>query len=445
MTWIVALGIALSLPWSTAQARPVVMVFHQVGTGTGLSLSVSPETLRQRVMTLRSLGYRFVTSTEAASASRADRVAVIQFDDGFESVYQLAFPVLRELGVPGTAYVIWSRLNQPGSMTTAQLAELRAAGWEIGNHSHSHATLSDLAPRGLQRELMPPSSQAGERPARCVAYPLNRHDARVRREAKRQGMQCGVAGGPPALGRTDPMALPAPAITAWDDTLLPLRARWGIDARAPLLTAGFIYAAADGLGSDHPPVSPPLTWNPAHYELLGNGAFSAMWRGERELRLAWREGAWSLNLAARRGVGTSQGRYTGGAVALNLAPLTVAAGVDTNGPLLGAALALGGYGEVWGRTSHVNGSWGWAWGGTLIPADYWQVTGAHDHSSTHLGLRVAVPWQNSEGRPLRVGGGYRWGVDQGAYAEVEYHVGSYGMAAEVTATGRFGVRFTSVW
>ena len=138
---------------SHAQARPMVLVYHQVGAGSGASLGIAPQGLRQRVETLRRLGYRFVTSSEAARAAPQEKVAVIQFDDGFESVYRLAFPVLRDLGVPGTAYVIWSRLDQPGSLSRAQVRELRAAGWEIGTHSHRHAALADLAPAGLRREL----------------------------------------------------------------------------------------------------------------------------------------------------------------------------------------------------------------------------------------------------------------------------------------------------
>ncbi|UBV43114.1 hypothetical protein LAJ19_02510 [Deinococcus taeanensis] len=171
---------------------------------------------------------------------------------------------------------------------------------------------------------------------------------------------------------------------------------------------------------------------------------SIIWRGERETRMAWREGRWSVNLAARRGVGGTQAAYTGVGAALNLAPVTLAAGLDSGGPLVGGALALGGYGEVWGRASRVGSKWFWALGGTLIPADYWQVGVAHDQVGTQLGLRAALPWQGEEGRPLRVGGGYRWGEDAGPFAEVEYRVGSYSGTAEVSRR-RFGVRFTAVW
>ncbi|WP_189099722.1 polysaccharide deacetylase family protein [Deinococcus knuensis] len=445
---LVAAALGAALP-GAAQAAPVVLVYHQVGTSGGASLGIDPDALNRRIETLRRMGYRFVTASEAARAPASERVAVIQFDDGFESVYRLALPVLRAQGVPGTAYVIWSRVGQPGSLSAAQVQELRAAGWEIGTHTHAHAALADLSPAGLRRELAAPDQETGDAAPRCVAYPLNRQDARVRREARRQGLQCGVAGGPPALGRADPMALPAPAITPWDDSLLPMRVRWGLDARAPLLLMGVTAPALDGVRGEHPATRPPLTWNPAHYELLGNGLISAAWRGERETRLAWREGAWSVNVAARRGVGPENGAYTGAGVALNVSPFTLAAGLDSSGPLLGGAVALGGYGELWGRASRLRDEWQWGWGGTFIPADYWVVTAAHDAAGTQLGLRAAVPWQSGEGRPLRLGGGYRWGEKPGPFAEAEYRVGSYAVTAELSgdASGerRFGVKFTSVW
>ena len=132
-------------------------------------------------------------------------------------------------------------------------------------------------------------------------------------------------------------------------------------------------------------------------------------------------------------------------VAFNVAPVTLAAGWDGSGPLLGGAVSLGGYGEVWGRASRLGGAWTWGAGATLIPADYVQLSAAHGASGTQLGLRAALPWQDGEGRPLRLGGGYRWGEGAGPFAELEYRVGSYSLTAEVSGAGWFGAKFTSVW
>ncbi|MFC6591125.1 polysaccharide deacetylase family protein [Deinococcus lacus] len=324
--WLALVAGALALAGGAAQAGregpPVTLVYHQVGVPGGPTLSISPGQLQARVRGLQQLGYRLTTTSQALAAQPGEAVAVIQFDDGLASVYEFAFPALRELGVPGTVYIIWDQVGQPGFMTAAQLRELQAAGWEIGHHTRSHAALPDLTPAGLAHEL---GAVPGWQP-RCVAYPLNRQDARVRRAAQAQGLSCGVAGGPYALV-TDPQALPAPAITPWDAAFLPQRAEWGVGGRTPLLLAGAVWPWLDRSGAEQPAAAAPLNWNPAHYELLGNGLYSFEWAGERQIQASWRAGDWALNLAARRGAG----EFSGFGVAYNHFPVTLAAGLGTGG------------------------------------------------------------------------------------------------------------------
>lgn len=186
---------SLSVPAPSLTARaPVILVYHAVGAGPHGTLGVSAAGLRERILALRAHGLRFGTTSQVAAG---EAEASLQFDDGLASVYG-AFAVLRELGVPGTVYVIASRVGTPGFLDREQLRELQAAGWEIGHHTHSHAALSDLTPASLARELSPLPDFA----ARCVAYPYNRHDARVRRE--RPGRFCRAGSRAGSEKRTTP-------------------------------------------------------------------------------------------------------------------------------------------------------------------------------------------------------------------------------------------------
>lgn len=64
----------------------------------------------------------------------------IIFDDGWRSVYDRAFPLLQSLGIPASVGVISSRPTSSTGlyMTWSMLRELKAAGWGMINHSHSH-------------------------------------------------------------------------------------------------------------------------------------------------------------------------------------------------------------------------------------------------------------------------------------------------------------------
>lgn len=438
---LLALGGSLLAP--AQAARPVILAYHQVGVNTGPTLHITPAELRERVLGLRALGYRFVTASEAAQAGPEARVAVMQFDDGYASVYEQAFPVLRELGVPGSAFVIWQQVGQPGYMTAAQLRELRAAGWEIGHHTLSHTPLSRLSGAELRRALQPREG------AGCVAYPYNLQDARVRRAAREQGLSCGITGGP-YLPQPDPLALSAPALTPWDGQFLSARARYGLGGRTPLLVSAALLPVFDASAAA-PAAPPPLTWNPAGYELLGNGSLSfSVGRGSvRETRLATRWGGndagdWVAHVAARRG----SARYNGFGVAYHRSALTVGGGWDTAGPLLAGSVALGQAGEVWGRWHpYAPAAEGWAVGANIVPESYWNLYVAHSPDASVLGLTYWLPGGKVTAvRPWQIGGGLRREQGQrSGFVSAAYAAGSYTLGGELDTAGRWNLRFGAQW
>ena len=78
----------------------------------------------------------------------------ITFDDGCETDLIAAAPVLREFGHNATFYVTAGLLDTAGYMSSTQLRELDAQGFEIGCHSMTHAYLSDIGESDLKREIV---------------------------------------------------------------------------------------------------------------------------------------------------------------------------------------------------------------------------------------------------------------------------------------------------
>jgi len=63
---------------------------------------------------MKILGYKFISLDELErriSKPRLDRVAVITFDDGFKDLYQNAYPILKELKIPFTLFLITSTIE----------------------------------------------------------------------------------------------------------------------------------------------------------------------------------------------------------------------------------------------------------------------------------------------------------------------------------------------
>lgn len=208
---------------------PVVLGYHAVSDRWAWRFSVTPDALRAHVELLLARGYRFLRFGDALRAA-SGRIAVLTFDDGYRSVVTRAAPVLRELGVPATLFVVTDHVGTakpmrwPGieewlggeheeelaGVSWAELEELAAAGWELGSHTCTHRPLPDLDDDELERELGRSRAVVEERLGRAcdvLAYPYGAHDARVLAAARAAGYRA-AATFPPHYRLGDPLAVP---------------------------------------------------------------------------------------------------------------------------------------------------------------------------------------------------------------------------------------------
>jgi peptidoglycan/xylan/chitin deacetylase (PgdA/CDA1 family) len=77
----------------------------------------------------------------------------ITFDDGWQSVYDHALPLLAQHDFRSTQYVNASSLETPNFMNAAEVQQLHAAGHEIAAHSYSHVDLTSIGTNQLDKEL----------------------------------------------------------------------------------------------------------------------------------------------------------------------------------------------------------------------------------------------------------------------------------------------------
>ncbi len=91
------------------------------------------------------------------SASSGDAVpdgsVMLTFDDGCESDFRDALPLLRERGLRAAFFVNPARLGEPGRMTWEQVEALAAAGMAVGSHGLDHTLLDDLSGAEMERQL----------------------------------------------------------------------------------------------------------------------------------------------------------------------------------------------------------------------------------------------------------------------------------------------------
>ena len=125
-----------------------ILLYHRIDTPKVKDpYFITPEDFRDQMQALKDWGYTTISATQLVQAINFGarlpvRPIVITFDDGDETVYTRAFPIMREFGFTGVNYIIVNYIDAAGYMTVDQLKELAAAGWETGSHSMTHADLT---------------------------------------------------------------------------------------------------------------------------------------------------------------------------------------------------------------------------------------------------------------------------------------------------------------
>ena len=68
----------------------------------------------------------------------------LTFDDGADSTFTNARPILDRYGYVASAAIVGNRIGQPGFMGPAELQQLLADGWALTNHTYSHYYVSQF-------------------------------------------------------------------------------------------------------------------------------------------------------------------------------------------------------------------------------------------------------------------------------------------------------------
>ncbi|MFW5713544.1 MAG: polysaccharide deacetylase family protein [Brevefilum sp.] len=184
---------------------PILLYHHVKGESTLNRYQVSVPDFRSQMEALDEMGFTAISISTFLEVllnggELPEKPVVITFDDGHLSVYENAFPIMQEFGLPGVFYIVVNRINGASDFVTiAQLKEMIEAGWEIGSHSYSHVDLT--VNHGLAAREIGQSKTELERelsiPVRTFAYPFGAIDPftaqKVSDYAYRAGMGLGTS------------------------------------------------------------------------------------------------------------------------------------------------------------------------------------------------------------------------------------------------------------
>ena len=157
-------------------------------------LFVPPGEFALEMAFLAEHGFEAVTLDDVYDAWHGEgnlppKPVVVSFDDGLQSQFTAALPIMRELGWPGVLNLKIESLEQ-GELSDAMVHRMIEAGWEIDSHTISHRVLTNLDTASLEHEVAGSRAMLQQRfgvPVEFFCYPAGRYDREAVAAVRRAG------------------------------------------------------------------------------------------------------------------------------------------------------------------------------------------------------------------------------------------------------------------
>lgn len=174
-----------------------ILTFHALDDQSSV-ISFPPHLFRLGLMKLHENGYRTIRLLDAVNCLRTkksfpEQSFVITFDDGYQSVYEKAFPVLQDFGMSATVFLTVGEgrrgkpeerlpsLEDRSMLNWCEIQEMKRWDIEFGAHTLTHPDLTRLPLDRVRAEICDSKTMiedALNAPVLCFAAPYSRYDDR---------------------------------------------------------------------------------------------------------------------------------------------------------------------------------------------------------------------------------------------------------------------------
>lgn len=216
---LMAIAVLGALPSEKALAEgtsaATILIYHRFGEPAYPATSVTMEQFKAHLAELTSGKYTVLPLPEVIDAIRSGqplpgRTVVLTVDDAFRSLYDNAWPLLKEAGIPFTVFVATQSIDQRQAdyMTWDELREMKEAGVTIGSQAVTHPHMAALRPARNQRELTLSAQRLTEElgtPPAYFAYPYGETSAEVIRLTMDAGYEAAFGQHSGAANQTSPL------------------------------------------------------------------------------------------------------------------------------------------------------------------------------------------------------------------------------------------------
>lgn len=172
-----------------------VLAYHKIDQPTAdiklRGAFTSPKNFAKQMVYLKKRNFTFYTAAELIEFYRQNGIfpnksVALTFDDGWKDNYTFAFPILRDLQIKATIFLVPSCIGQKSAKVVADgenerehlsvenILEMSKYGIEFGSHTVNHKLLHRIAPEEIEFEVTESKKEIEhllQKPCQTFAYP----------------------------------------------------------------------------------------------------------------------------------------------------------------------------------------------------------------------------------------------------------------------------------
>ena len=187
-----------------------ILTYHRFAEDCDSPLCMPAKTFDLQMRYLKENGYHVITAEELLSFLKyrqglPQKSVLITMDDGYRSVYKIAYPILSKYGFTATLFIYTDFVGvSKMAITWNQLKEMRAKGFTIGSHTIYHSDLTQPKDGETEQEFnsrvkqeLFGSKKIIDRKLRqdtyLLAYPFGRYDQKSIQMARDAGYKVAMS------------------------------------------------------------------------------------------------------------------------------------------------------------------------------------------------------------------------------------------------------------
>jgi peptidoglycan/xylan/chitin deacetylase (PgdA/CDA1 family) len=181
-----------------------ILAYHRFADDCMSNLCMPTQVFKNQMKYLKDNGYHVITPEDLLAFLEyrhaiPEKSVMITMDDGFRSVYDIAYPILKKYGFTATLFIYTDYVSVSDSaITWDQLREMKANGFSIGSHTIAHTDLTmkkdgesdqDFLAR-IKKELSGSKEIIDQKlgqDTNILAYPFGNYDQRAIEYSRQAG------------------------------------------------------------------------------------------------------------------------------------------------------------------------------------------------------------------------------------------------------------------